>query len=139
MTTNRTSCDYAEALARGHFSNEAAALKCIYMALMSLDPTGKGRKRWTMRWKAPLNAFQIASKAASPRATTDLQQPRSVVKMTHTTPARSPPIPTPTTKLASSHDKHRCSTTAPNHATANESWRSTTGAPSPPAILSAVD
>jgi hypothetical protein len=26
------------------------------MALMSLDPTGKGRKRW----KAPLNAFQIA-------------------------------------------------------------------------------
>ncbi len=32
----------------------------IYMALMSLDPTGKGRKRWTMRWKAPLNAFQIA-------------------------------------------------------------------------------
>jgi transposase-like protein len=46
--------------ARGHFPNEAAALKCIYMALMSLDPTGKGRKRWTMRWKAPLNAFQIA-------------------------------------------------------------------------------
>jgi transposase-like protein len=46
--------------ARGHFPNEIAALKCVYMALMSLDPTGKGRKRWTMRWKAPLNAFQIA-------------------------------------------------------------------------------
>lgn len=46
--------------ARGIFPNEAAALKCVYMALMSLDPTGKGRKRWTMRWKAPLNAFQIA-------------------------------------------------------------------------------
>nr|WP_257016056.1 transposase [Streptomyces sp. Ag82_O1-15] len=45
--------------ARGHFPNEAAALNRIYMALMSLDPTGKGRKRWTMRWKAPLNAFQI--------------------------------------------------------------------------------
>jgi putative transposase len=30
------------------------------MALMSLYPTGKGRRRWTMRWKAPLNAFQIA-------------------------------------------------------------------------------
>ncbi|ODA69306.1 Transposase, Mutator family [Streptomyces sp. AVP053U2] len=44
----------------GHFPNEAAAMKCVYMALMSLDPTGKGRKRWTMRWKAPLNAFQIA-------------------------------------------------------------------------------
>lgn len=39
--------------ARGHFPTEAAALKCVYMALMSLDPTGKGRKRWTMRWKAP--------------------------------------------------------------------------------------
>ncbi|MGA5135572.1 transposase, partial [Streptomyces olivoreticuli] len=46
--------------ARGHFPNETAALKCVYMALMSLDPTGKGRRRWTMRWKAPLNAFQIA-------------------------------------------------------------------------------
>ncbi|NJP45167.1 IS256 family transposase [Actinacidiphila epipremni] len=46
--------------ARGHFPTEAAALKCVYTALMSLDPTGKGRKRWTMRWKAPLNAFQIA-------------------------------------------------------------------------------
>ncbi|WUV77533.1 IS256 family transposase [Streptomyces sp. NBC_01477] len=46
--------------ARGHFPTEAAALKCIYLALMSLDPAGKGRKRWTTRWKAPLNAFQIA-------------------------------------------------------------------------------
>ncbi|MFG1677313.1 hypothetical protein [Micromonospora sp. NPDC049282] len=28
------------------------------MALMSLDPTGAGRRRrrWSMRWKAPLNA-----------------------------------------------------------------------------------
>jgi transposase-like protein len=46
--------------ARGHFPSEAAALKCVYMALMSLDPTGRGRARWIMRWKAPLNAFQIA-------------------------------------------------------------------------------
>ncbi|GAB3127607.1 IS256 family transposase [Streptomyces calidiresistens] len=46
--------------ARGHFPNGQAALKCVYMTLMSLDPTGNGRKRWTMRWKAPLNAFQIA-------------------------------------------------------------------------------
>jgi putative transposase len=30
------------------------------MALVSPDPTGKGRKRWTMRWTAPLNARQIA-------------------------------------------------------------------------------
>jgi transposase-like protein len=29
--------------ARGHFPNEQAALKCVYMAIMSLDPTGKGQ------------------------------------------------------------------------------------------------
>ena len=46
--------------ARGHFPNEAAALKCVYMAVMSLDPTGAGRKRWTMRWKPALQAFDIA-------------------------------------------------------------------------------
>ena len=46
--------------ARGHFPNEAAALKCVYMAVMSLDPTGTGRKRWTMRWKPALQAFDTA-------------------------------------------------------------------------------
>ena len=45
--------------ARGHFPNEAAALKCVYMAIMSLDPTGQGRKRWMMRWKPALNAFEM--------------------------------------------------------------------------------
>jgi len=45
--------------ARGHFPNEQAALKCLYLAVMSLDPTGKGRKRWSNRWKAALNAFDI--------------------------------------------------------------------------------
>jgi transposase-like protein len=45
--------------ARGHFPNEQAALKCVYLAIMSLDPTGNGRKRWTNRWKAALNAFEI--------------------------------------------------------------------------------
>jgi putative transposase len=44
---------------RGHFPNEQAALKCVYMAIMSLDPTGQGRKRWSQRWKAALNAFEI--------------------------------------------------------------------------------
>jgi transposase-like protein len=46
--------------ARGHFPTEQAALKCLYLAIMSLDPTGKGRQRWMNRWKAPLNAFEIA-------------------------------------------------------------------------------
>jgi transposase-like protein len=29
--------------ARGYFPTEAAALKCVYLAIMSLDPTGRGR------------------------------------------------------------------------------------------------
>ena len=46
--------------ARGHFPNETAALKCLYLTVVSLDPTGRGRRRWTNRWKAALNAFEIA-------------------------------------------------------------------------------
>jgi putative transposase len=45
--------------ARGHFPDEQAALKCVCTAIMSLDPTGKGQARWTMRWKTALNAFDI--------------------------------------------------------------------------------
>jgi hypothetical protein len=30
------------------------------MAVMSLDPTGAGRKHWTMRWKGATNAFDLA-------------------------------------------------------------------------------
>jgi transposase-like protein len=45
--------------ARGHFPNEQAALKCVYLAVMALDPTGAGRRRWITRWKAALNAFDI--------------------------------------------------------------------------------
>ncbi|QCX82430.1 Transposase, Mutator family (plasmid) [Streptomyces sp. YIM 121038] len=44
--------------ARGHFPNEQAAIRCVCMAIMSLDPTGQGRKRWSQRWKAALNAFE---------------------------------------------------------------------------------
>ncbi|WEB46137.1 hypothetical protein MOV08_39045 [Streptomyces yunnanensis] len=28
-------------------------------SVMSLDPTGKGQARWTMRWKTARNAFDI--------------------------------------------------------------------------------
>jgi transposase-like protein len=45
--------------ARGHFPTEQAAMKCVYLAIMSLDPTGTGRQRWSNRWKAALNAFDI--------------------------------------------------------------------------------
>src|SRR5215204_1103385 len=43
--------------ARGHFPTEQAAMKCLYLVTRSLDPTGKGQTRWTMRWKPALNAF----------------------------------------------------------------------------------
>ena len=45
--------------ARGHFPTEQAALKCLYLAITILDPTGRGRQRWTNRWKPALNAFAI--------------------------------------------------------------------------------
>ena len=45
--------------ARGHFPSEQAALKCLYLVTRSLDPTGAGRTRWTMRWKPVINAFVI--------------------------------------------------------------------------------
>ena len=45
--------------ARGHFPTEQAALKHLYLTICSLDPTGRGRQRWTNRWKAALNAFAI--------------------------------------------------------------------------------
>jgi len=45
--------------ARGHFPTEQAALKCLYLATRALDPTGKGKARWAIRWKPALNAFAI--------------------------------------------------------------------------------
>jgi hypothetical protein len=34
--------------------------QCVYLAVMALDPTGNGRRRWTIRWKPALNAFDLA-------------------------------------------------------------------------------
>jgi putative transposase len=45
--------------ARGHFPNEQAAMKVLYLTVIGLDPTGKGQKRWSNRWKAALNAFEM--------------------------------------------------------------------------------
>jgi transposase-like protein len=45
--------------ARGHFPNEQAAVKCLYLVVRSLDPTGRGAERWMNRWKPALNAFAI--------------------------------------------------------------------------------
>ncbi|XAS74915.1 IS256 family transposase [Dermatophilaceae bacterium Sec6.4] len=54
--------------ARGHFPNEHAALKCLYLVTRSLDPTGKGATRWTMRWKPALNVFAIVFEGRWPTA-----------------------------------------------------------------------
>ena len=56
--------------ARGHFPNEQSALKCLYLVTRSLDPTGQGRARWTMRWKPALNAFAITFADRFPAAET---------------------------------------------------------------------
>src|ERR1700712_979221 len=56
--------------ARGHFPNEQSALKCLYLVTRSLDPTGVGRARWTMRWKPALNAFAITFGDRFPAAET---------------------------------------------------------------------
>ena len=45
--------------ARGHFPNEQAAMKCLYLVTRSLDPKGTGQTRWMTRWKPALNAFAI--------------------------------------------------------------------------------
>ncbi|SDN35422.1 Transposase (or an inactivated derivative) [Cryobacterium flavum] len=54
--------------ARGHFPTEQAALKYLYLVTRSLDPTGVGRARWTMRWKPALNAFAITLRDRWPNA-----------------------------------------------------------------------
>jgi len=72
--------------ARGHFPTEQAALKCLYLVVRSLDPTGKGRKRWMNRWKAALNAFAITF--AGRILPTDNQQRQRQTHRLSDTPAR---------------------------------------------------
>ncbi|MEU4713991.1 hypothetical protein AB0F73_10125 [Micromonospora purpureochromogenes] len=38
----------------------------VCVAAMSPDPTGQGRRRWTMRWKSALNAFDERHRRAAP-------------------------------------------------------------------------
>jgi len=35
------------------------SLKTHYLVTRGLDPKGTGQARWTMRWKAALNAFAV--------------------------------------------------------------------------------
>jgi transposase-like protein len=45
--------------ARGHFPNEQAAMKVLYLAVRSLDPKGTGQQRWITRWKPILNVIGV--------------------------------------------------------------------------------
>jgi putative transposase len=56
--------------ARGHLPSEQAALKCLYLVTRSLDPTGTGRARWTIRWQPVVNAFAITFSDRWPAAET---------------------------------------------------------------------
>jgi putative transposase len=57
--------------ARGHFPTEQAAIKCLYLTTRALDPTGRGRARWTLRWKPALNAFAITFEGRITPSTTN--------------------------------------------------------------------
>jgi len=46
--------------ARGHFPNEQAAMKVLYLTVRSLDPKGTGQQRWMMRWKPVLNVLAVS-------------------------------------------------------------------------------
>lgn len=54
--------------ARGHFPNEQAAMKVLYLAVRSLDPKGTGQKRWITRWKPILNVLAVSFHDRMPEA-----------------------------------------------------------------------
>lgn len=56
---------------RGHFPTEHAALKRLYLVTQPLDPSGRGRARWAMRWKPALNAFAITFEVRIVRSNTN--------------------------------------------------------------------
>ncbi|GAA2390411.1 hypothetical protein GCM10010420_12730 [Streptomyces glaucosporus] len=52
------------------------------MAIMSLDPTGRGQARWTMRWKTALNAFDITFDSRLPAARQQPNYPSCTARLT---------------------------------------------------------
>ena len=56
--------------ARGHFPNEQAALKVLYLVTRSLEPKVTGQTRWAVRWIPALNAFAITFADRMPPAET---------------------------------------------------------------------
>jgi len=57
--------------ARDHFFDQQRHRTCgLNLVTRSLDPAGRGRTRWTMRWKPALNAFAITFQDRRPAAET---------------------------------------------------------------------
>ena len=44
---------------QGPFPDRTGRDECLYLVTRSLDPTGRGKARWAIRWKPALNAFAI--------------------------------------------------------------------------------
>jgi hypothetical protein len=55
--------------ARGE-ANPQPYVPCLYLVTRSLDPTGRGKAQWAMRWKPALNAFAITFGDRFPAAET---------------------------------------------------------------------
>ena len=73
--------------ARGHFPNEQAALKCVYLAVMALDPTGKGPLDPTMEGSPQRLRHPIRRPPQQPESSMT-PQPSYTVNLTDPKPAR---------------------------------------------------
>ena len=77
--------------ARGHFPTEQAALKCLYLATRSLDPTGRGRARWVMRWKTSVE--RVRSHLRRPDRSDHHQLMTKIIYTGDLTHPRTPHVP----------------------------------------------
>jgi putative transposase len=68
--------------ARGHFPNEAAALKCVYMAVMSLDPPGRDANAGPCAGSPHSRLSTSPSTADSPSAAANSHHPSYTVGWT---------------------------------------------------------
>ncbi len=86
--------------ARGHFPNEQAAMKTLYLVTRSLDPKGTGQTRWAMRWKPALNAFAITFADRMPAAQDRRHEHRHLHRSSDSPPARRRGAPAERTNRA---------------------------------------
>ena len=58
--TNQLKAARWRTLANSPAESDQAALKRLYLAILSLDPSGTAPQRWSNRWKPVLNALEMA-------------------------------------------------------------------------------